>query len=127
MTRGPPVSLRLGHATALTTHRVVIHYRVAASLPPRGRLRIERLRREKRTLIRQNHEGFDTFPQGKANVRAASPRTNSAFSVYNSAFIIYNLAFSIYNLAFSIYNSAFSIYNLAFLLPRRYKKLEASI
>ena len=26
-------SLRLGHATALTSHRDVIHYRVAASLP----------------------------------------------------------------------------------------------
>ena len=30
---GHPVSLRLGHATALTSHRDVIHYRVAASLP----------------------------------------------------------------------------------------------
>ncbi len=26
-------SLRLGHSAALTTHRVVIHYRTAASLP----------------------------------------------------------------------------------------------
>ena len=43
---GPPVSLRLGHATALTPHCGVIHYRGAASLPHRGRLRIERLRRE---------------------------------------------------------------------------------
>ena len=33
-----PVSLRLGHAAALTTIQVVIHYRVAASLPAqRGR------------------------------------------------------------------------------------------
>ena len=31
--RNPPVSLRLGHATALTVPRTVIHYRVAASLP----------------------------------------------------------------------------------------------
>ncbi len=30
---GASVSLRLGHATALTVHRTVIHYRVAASLP----------------------------------------------------------------------------------------------
>ena len=29
----PPVSLRFGHATALTVHRTVIHYRSAASLP----------------------------------------------------------------------------------------------
>ena len=29
----PAVSLRLGHATALTVHRTVIHYRSAASLP----------------------------------------------------------------------------------------------
>ena len=28
-----PVSLRLGHARVLTTHRVVIHYARAASLP----------------------------------------------------------------------------------------------
>ena len=33
----PPVSLRLGHATALTPHRGVIHSRVAASLPHWGR------------------------------------------------------------------------------------------
>ena len=31
--RLPPVSLRLGHAAALTCHRHVIHYRGAASLP----------------------------------------------------------------------------------------------
>ena len=30
------VSLRLGHGAALTCHRHVIHYRVAASLPGRG-------------------------------------------------------------------------------------------
>ena len=30
---GDSVSLRLGHATALTVPRTVIHYRVAASLP----------------------------------------------------------------------------------------------
>ena len=30
------VSLRLGHATALTVHRTVIHYRVDTSLPYRG-------------------------------------------------------------------------------------------
>ena len=28
-----PVSLRLGHATALTVHRTVIHYRVDTALP----------------------------------------------------------------------------------------------
>ena len=33
-----PVSLRLGHATALTCHRQVIHYRGAASLPQGGEL-----------------------------------------------------------------------------------------
>ena len=33
-----PVSLRLGHARALTPHRGVIHYPRAASLPPGGRL-----------------------------------------------------------------------------------------
>ena len=32
------VSLRLGHAAALTPHRGVIHYRVAASLPHEGGL-----------------------------------------------------------------------------------------
>ena len=32
------VSLRLGHISALTVHRTVIHYRNAASLPSRGRL-----------------------------------------------------------------------------------------
>ena len=32
------VSLRLGHARALTPHRGVIHYPRAASLPPGGRL-----------------------------------------------------------------------------------------
>ena len=32
------VSLRLGHATALTPHRGVIHYRVATSLPLGGNL-----------------------------------------------------------------------------------------
>ena len=31
-----PVSLRLGHAAALTAPRAVIHYRVAASLPGLG-------------------------------------------------------------------------------------------
>ena len=31
-----PVSLRLGHAAALTAPRAVIHYRVAASLPDLG-------------------------------------------------------------------------------------------
>ena len=31
--RDPPVSLRLGHVRVLTTHRVVIHYAHAASLP----------------------------------------------------------------------------------------------
>ena len=31
--------LRFGHATALTSHRDVIHYRVAASLPRRSVLR----------------------------------------------------------------------------------------
>ena len=30
------VSLRLGHATALTVHRTVIHYRADTSLPYRG-------------------------------------------------------------------------------------------
>ena len=30
------VSLRLDHATALTVHRTVIHYRVDTSLPYRG-------------------------------------------------------------------------------------------
>ena len=29
----PPFSLRLGHASALTIHRIVIHYLVAAALP----------------------------------------------------------------------------------------------
>ena len=33
---GPPVSLRLGHAPALTVHRTVIHYRSAALLPFSG-------------------------------------------------------------------------------------------
>ena len=33
----PPVSPRLGHAAALTCPRHVIHYRVAASLPSRGK------------------------------------------------------------------------------------------
>ena len=32
------VSLRFGHAAALTVHRTVIHYRIAASLPLKGRL-----------------------------------------------------------------------------------------
>ena len=32
------VSLRLGHATALTVHRTVIHYRVDTALPSRGSL-----------------------------------------------------------------------------------------
>ena len=36
--RSTPVSLRLGHGTALTVHRTVIHSRVAVSLPSRGRL-----------------------------------------------------------------------------------------
>ena len=38
--RNPPptFSLRLGHATALTVHRTVIHYRVDTALPSRGRL-----------------------------------------------------------------------------------------
>ena len=36
---GPPFSLRLGHASALTVHRTVIHYLVAASLPRKGRLK----------------------------------------------------------------------------------------
>ena len=35
---GDSVSLRLGHATALTPHCGVIHYRVATSLPPGGSL-----------------------------------------------------------------------------------------
>ena len=35
---GPPVSLRLGHARGLTTHRVVIQDPRAASLPHKGRL-----------------------------------------------------------------------------------------
>ena len=35
-----PVSLRLGHAAGLTVPRTVIQYRVAASLPPGGRLRV---------------------------------------------------------------------------------------
>jgi len=35
-----PVSLRLGHARALTPHRGVIHYPRAASLPPGGRLSV---------------------------------------------------------------------------------------
>ena len=35
-TVGVDFSLQLGHATALTTHRVVIHYRVVASLPRRS-------------------------------------------------------------------------------------------
>ena len=35
---GPPVSLWLGHATALTCHWQVIHFRGDASLPMRGRL-----------------------------------------------------------------------------------------
>ena len=34
------VSLRLGHITALTTHRVVIHYRDAATLPQGEALRL---------------------------------------------------------------------------------------
>ena len=34
-----PVSLRLGHISALTIHRKVIHYRNDATLPHRGRLR----------------------------------------------------------------------------------------
>ena len=33
------VSLRLGHGAVLTTHRVVIHYRPATSLPQRWRSR----------------------------------------------------------------------------------------
>ena len=33
---GTDVLLRFGHATALTSHRDVIHYRVAASLPRRS-------------------------------------------------------------------------------------------
>ena len=41
--RGPPVSLRLGHAAVLTVRRTVIHYRFAASLPP-GDAFIERIR-----------------------------------------------------------------------------------
>ena len=36
--RRAPVSLRLGHARALTAHRAVIHYPRAASLPHKGRL-----------------------------------------------------------------------------------------
>ena len=36
--RGPPVSLRLGHAQALTPHRGVIHYLRTASLPQEGGL-----------------------------------------------------------------------------------------
>ena len=36
--RSAPVSLRLGHAAALTCHRHVIHSRGDASLPSRGRL-----------------------------------------------------------------------------------------
>ena len=35
---GPPVSLRLGHARVLTSHRDVIHCAHAASLPHKGRL-----------------------------------------------------------------------------------------
>ena len=35
-TQNPPFSLRLGHNSALTVHWTVIHYRIAASLPPRG-------------------------------------------------------------------------------------------
>ena len=35
------VSLRLGHAAALTPHRGVIHYRVAASLPREGGFRTD--------------------------------------------------------------------------------------
>ena len=41
---GPPVSLRLGHASALTCPRQVIHYRSAATLPVRGRLKRKRFR-----------------------------------------------------------------------------------
>ena len=37
---GASVSLRFGHATALTVPRTVIHYRSAASLPPGGSLKI---------------------------------------------------------------------------------------
>ena len=46
-----PVSLRLGHARALTPHRGVIHYPRAASLPPGGRLISRRYATSRGSLI----------------------------------------------------------------------------
>ena len=54
---GPPFSLRLGHASALTVHRTVIHYLVVASLPRKGRL--------KHHLSDESFEAIRKYVEGK--------------------------------------------------------------
>ena len=74
------VSLRFGHATALTVHRTVIHYRSAASLPRGGSLIFNLPQRINLVRIGALDAAFRT--QGYHSKNKISPKEGDIFYLF---------------------------------------------